>query len=138
MIIDQINAVPQDYVDTLWWIALSNSCAYSYLYAASNRDFREAFNKLFFYCCCKSHVTFTRKGNAMRRNLAADSIGLRVHIIPGLNIYAQRKDATCTTSYRTGGSGMGSTGSSGSYHHGGGFLSGGAFAKTFQSKSCEL
>lgn len=98
-------------------------------------------NKLFFYCCCKSHVTLQRKGAAMRRSLAADSMGLRVHIIPGLNIYAQRKDATYTTSCRVNNWEMGSAASSGSYHHGGGFgggLSGGAFAKTFSSKSCEL
>ncbi|XP_054157254.1 beta-2 adrenergic receptor-like [Oppia nitens] len=142
MIIDPINRVPQDYLDTMWWIALSNSCTFSYLYAATNRDFREAFNKLFYYCCCKSHVTFARKGAAMRRGLAADSIGLRVHIIPGLNIYAQRKDATCTTSYRTGCTGIGSTGPSAgsSYHSGGfgGFVGGGPFAKAFTAKSCEL
>ncbi|CAG2118478.1 unnamed protein product, partial [Medioppia subpectinata] len=74
MIVDPINRVPQDYLDTMWWIALANSCTFSYLYAATNREFREAFNKLFYYCCCKSHVTFARKGAAMRRGLAADSI----------------------------------------------------------------
>ncbi|CAG2166220.1 unnamed protein product [Oppiella nova] len=142
MIVDPINRVPQDYLDTMWWIALANSCTFSYLYAATNREFREAFNKLFYYCCCKSHVTFARKGAAMRRGLAADSIGLRVHIIPGLNIYAQRKDnATCTTSYRTGCTGMGSSVSSGgsSYHHSGGFGGGfGGFSRAFQTKSSDL
>ena len=145
MIVDPINRVPEEYLDTMWWIALANSCSYSYLYAATNRDFREAFNKLFYYCCCKSHVTFTRKGAAMRRGFAGDPIGLRVHIIPGLNIYAQRKDATCTTSYRTGSSGMsagggGAIGGSSSYHHSGGFMGGGgAFVKSsFPHKSCEL
>ena len=145
MIVDPINRVPEDYLDTMWWVALANSCSYSYVYAATNREFREAFNKLFYYCCCKSHVTFARKGAAMRRGFAGDTIGLRVHIIPGLNIYAQRKDQACTTTYRTGSSGMGpSSGSSGgsSYHHGGGFgggyIGGGAFSKSFQQKTCEL
>ncbi|OTF75083.1 hypothetical protein BLA29_010191, partial [Euroglyphus maynei] len=94
------------------------------MYAATNRDFRDAFNKLFYYCCCKSHVTFSRKGATIRRTVANESMGLRVHIIPGLNIYAQRKDTmsanTATTSYRSGGGG-GFHGSSGGNYSGGGF-----------------
>ena len=107
MAIDPINPLPQHYLDTVWYIALANSCCFSYMYAATNRDFREAFNKLFYYCCCKSHVTFTRKGAAMRRTLANESMGLRVHIIPGLNIYAQRKDTAYAQSFGTTSSGTG-------------------------------
>ena len=98
MVVDPLNPLPQHYLDTAWSVALSNSVCFSYLYAATNRDFREAFNKLFYYCCCKSHVTFARKGNAMRRTVANESHGLRVHIIPGLNIYAQRKETAALAS----------------------------------------
>lgn len=152
MVIDPINPIPQHYLNTVWYIALGNSCCYSYMYAATNRDFREAFNKLFYYCCCKSHVTFTRKGQTMRRTVANESMGLRVHIIPGLNIYAQRKDAT--QSYGHGGHGgggggmFGGHGGGGSSHgtrhgypgHGTGFggHSGAYFHKSTTHKSCEL
>lgn len=77
--------VTQDLLDTCWWLALAHSCIYSYVYAATNFEFREAFLKLFFYCCCKSHVTFQRKGAGPRRMIGSDGRSLRVHIIPGLN-----------------------------------------------------
>ena len=127
MVIDPFKHLPQHYLDTVWYIALGNSCCFSYLYAATNRDFREAFNKLFYYCCCKSHVTFTRKGAAMRRTLANESLGLRVHIIPGLNIYAQRKETGYGANYGAGSSsGYGS--SSGRFGGGGGGSCGGGGA----------
>nr|XP_027205765.1 neuropeptide CCHamide-2 receptor-like [Dermatophagoides pteronyssinus] len=129
MVVDTINPVPQDYLNTVWYIAISNSCSFSYMYAATNRDFRDAFNKLFYYCCCKSHVTFSRKGATIRRTVVNESMGLRVHIIPGLNIYAQRKDTmsgnTATTSYRSGG--YGSSGGGGGGNFGGGSSGGGFF-----------
>ncbi|XP_023219221.1 histamine H2 receptor-like isoform X1 [Centruroides vittatus] len=90
IVISALRPVTINLMDTSWWVAITNSCLYSYVYAATNRDFREAFNKLFYYCCCKSHVTFTRRSRDPRR--AGNGIGLRVHIIPGLNIYAQRKE----------------------------------------------
>ncbi|XP_022241739.1 histamine H2 receptor-like [Limulus polyphemus] len=92
--ISTVRPVAQHLLDSSWWAALSNSCIYSYLYAATNRDFREAFNKLFYYCCCKSHVSFSRRQRPDSRRVEGDSIGLRVHIIPGLNIYAQRKETS--------------------------------------------
>ena len=90
----------------------------------------------------------------MRRTVANESMGLRVHIIPGLNIYAQRKDAT--QSYGHGGHGgsgggggmFGGHGGGGSSHgtrhgypgHGTGFggHSGAYFHKSTTHKSCEL
>ena len=161
MVVDSINPVPQDYLDTVWYIAISNSCSFSYMYAATNRDFRDAFNKLFYYCCCKSHVTFSRKGATIRRTVANESMGLRVHIIPGLNIYAQRKETmssggggggfggntTASTSYRSGGGygsssfGSGGGGFFGSHHGGGGggSHSAGHYSGYYRShKSCEL
>ncbi|XP_023213940.1 melatonin receptor type 1A-like isoform X2 [Centruroides sculpturatus] len=77
-------------ISTSWWVAVTNSCIYSYVYAATNKEFREAFNKLFYYCCCKSHITISRRQRDMHRS--GNGIGLRVHIIPSLNIYAQRKE----------------------------------------------
>ncbi|KAI1289175.1 hypothetical protein HDE_08295 [Halotydeus destructor] len=98
----------QNLLDTCWWTSLTNSVCYSFLYALTNKDFGEAFFKLFYYCCCKSHVSFARKGP---RQLIADyEPRLRYHIIPGFNIYAARGAASGTT----GGYGHGS-------HHGGGF-----------------
>lgn len=121
MVIDPINRVPQQYLDTVWYIALGNSCSYSYLYAVMNRDFREAYNKLFYYFCCKSHVTFTRKGAPIRRPMTGnESMGLRVHIIPGLNIYAQRKDNQAQSSSSYGAMSGGGGGFGGSHWGGGG------------------
>jgi hypothetical protein len=94
-------------ISIAWWFAWTFSCLYSFVYALLNRDFGEAFFKLFFYCCCKSHVTFVRKSFTYRRpsvtnsltanrrrtdlNGSGESYGLRVHIIPGLNM-SQRRD----------------------------------------------
>ncbi|XP_013791116.1 mu-type opioid receptor-like [Limulus polyphemus] len=89
--ISTFRPVSQQLLDNSWWAALSNSCIYSYLYAATNRNFREVFNKLFYYCCCKSHVTFSRRQQVSRQG-EGTGIGLRLHIIPGLNIYAHRKE----------------------------------------------
>lgn len=84
-------SLTQELKDAVWWLATLNCCSCSYIYALTNKDFREAFNKLFYYCCCKSHVTFQRKTPIFRRQLDMDSNGnLRVHIIPGLNVYSNK------------------------------------------------
>lgn len=89
--------VPPHLVDVAWWLALSHSCLYSYVYAATHRTFRVAFNKLFFYCCCKSHVTFSRPSREQRIGGPQGSgVGLRVHIIPAMNIYSAKKDSSQT------------------------------------------
>ncbi|XP_064467230.1 uncharacterized protein LOC135378215 [Ornithodoros turicata] len=82
-------------IDAAWWMALSHSCTYSYIYAATHRTFRVAFAKLFFYCCCKSHVTFSRPSTREQRGgqTPSGSSGLRVHIIPAMNIYSAKKEA---------------------------------------------
>jgi len=85
----------QEFKDLVWWLATLNCCSCSYLYALTNKDFREAFNKLFYYCCCKSHVTFQRKTPIFRRQLDMDSKGnVRVHIIPGMNAYSNKLSAS--------------------------------------------
>lgn len=86
--------VPLHMVDVTWWLALSHSCLYSYVYAATHRTFRVAFNKLFFYCCCKSHVTFSRPSREQRVGTQGSGVGLRVHIIPAMNIYSAKKDSS--------------------------------------------
>lgn len=86
--------VPPHLVDVAWWLALSHSCLYSYVYAATHRTFRVAFNKLFFYCCCKSHVTFSRPSREQRIGPQGSGVGLRVHIIPAMNIYSAKKDSS--------------------------------------------
>lgn len=136
MVVDPINPLPQEYLDTIWYIALANSVCYSYMYACTNREFREAFNKLFYYCCCKSHVTFTRKGPMVRRTPTNETaMGLRVHIIPGLNIYNQRRDTSSATTYRScgmgGGFGAGSSGGGSHYPAGIGIY-------RSKVKTCEL
>lgn len=107
--------LPVNLVTGLWWLALSNGCVHSYTYAATNPHFREAFNKLFYYCCCKSHVSFTRIRRQEAARPAADdgqSQALRVHIIHGMNLYAQRKENTTKFS---GGSGIAMGQKSGAY-----------------------
>lgn len=89
--------LPKNLVNSVWWVSLSNGCVHSYAYAATNPHFREAFNKLFYYCCCKTHVSFSRiRRQEPRGNFNNDdqSQPLKVHIIQGLNLYAQRKENT--------------------------------------------
>lgn len=104
----------QELKDSVWWMATLNCCSCSYVYALTNKDFREAFNKLFYYCCCKSHVTFQRKTPIFRRQLDVDSKGnLRVHIIPGLNVFSSK------LSNGTGGPGYPHASSQQQHPHGG-------------------
>lgn len=125
--------VPLKILNTCWYLALANSCVYSFIYAASNKELAEAFFKLFYYCCCKSHVTWTRKGVGPRRATNTDDgVGLRVHIIPGLNMYAQRRDGQATVSTRVSGSHHYSSYISSTAHTNHGTISGsGPFARSF-------
>ncbi|XP_065205215.1 RYamide receptor-like isoform X2 [Planococcus citri] len=66
------------------WFALSKSCFNNLLYCISNRHFCDAYVKLFHYCCCKTTVTFSRRP---RTDGARPSGDVRVHIIPGYNVY---------------------------------------------------
>lgn len=69
----------------LAWIALSKSCVNNFLYCLTDRHFRSAYINLFHYCCCKTTVTFSRRS---RGELARPSGDVRVHIIPGYNMYS--------------------------------------------------
>jgi hypothetical protein len=60
------------------WIGLSKSCFHNFIYCITNRYFRNAYFKLFNYCCCKTTVSTTR-----RRADVGTRSDVRVHIIPG-------------------------------------------------------
>lgn len=81
------------------WFALTKSCFNNLLYCISNRHFCDAYVKLFHYCCCKTTVTFSRRP---RTDGARPSGDVRVHIIPGYNVYPY-------TSPQRSGSGIGET-----------------------------
>lgn len=69
----------------LAWLALSKSCFNNLVYCAGNRHFRNAYVNLFHYCCCKTTVTFSRRA---RDGATRPSGDVRVHIIPGYNMYS--------------------------------------------------
>lgn len=66
------------------WIASSKSCFNNLLYCFLNRHFCDAYVKLFHYCCCKTTVTFSRRPRTEGIRPSGD---VRVHIIPGYNVY---------------------------------------------------
>jgi hypothetical protein len=68
----------------LAWLAITKSCINSILYCITNRHFRGAYVNLFHYCCCKTTVTFSRR---QRPEGIRPSGDVRVHIIPGYNMY---------------------------------------------------
>ncbi|XP_063240874.1 melatonin receptor type 1B-A-like [Bacillus rossius redtenbacheri] len=69
----------------LAFFALSKSCVNNFLYCVTNRHFRSAYVNLFHYCCCKTTVSFSRR---TRGEPARPSGDVRVHIIPGYNMYS--------------------------------------------------
>nr|XP_034175850.1 RYamide receptor-like [Osmia lignaria]XP_034175851.1 RYamide receptor-like [Osmia lignaria]XP_034175852.1 RYamide receptor-like [Osmia lignaria]XP_034175853.1 RYamide receptor-like [Osmia lignaria] len=64
----------------LAWFALSKSCFNNLLYCVADRHFRNAYVKLFHYCCCKTTVSFSRRPRGDGGRNASD-VRLRVHII---------------------------------------------------------
>lgn len=83
----------------LAWLALGKSCINNFLYCICNRHFRNAYINLFHYCCCKTTVTFSRRS---RGEMARPTGDVRVHIIPGYNMYSYtspqrgRETSKCT------------------------------------------
>lgn len=105
----------------LAWLALSKSCFNNLVYCAGNRHFRNAYVNLFHYCCCKTTVTFSRRA---RDGVSRPSGDVRVHIIPGYNMYSytsptrSRESGSCPLQgrprgARANGGGCGSGGGSG-------------------------
>uniref|UniRef100_A0A1B0GKM6 G-protein coupled receptors family 1 profile domain-containing protein n=2 Tax=Lutzomyia longipalpis TaxID=7200 RepID=A0A1B0GKM6_LUTLO len=67
------------------WFGLSKSCVHNVVYCLTNRHFRSAYVSLFHYCCCKTNVSTVRRTRAEGARPTAD---VRVHIIPGYNMYS--------------------------------------------------
>lgn len=70
---------------TTAWIAFLKSCFHNVIYCISNRHFRNAYVNLFHYCCCKTTVSVSRRQRSEPCRLPSD---VRVHIIPGYNMYS--------------------------------------------------
>lgn len=70
---------------TTAWIGLSKSCFHNVIYCLTNRHFRNAYVNLFHYCCCKTTVSVSRR---QRNEVCRPSSDVRVHIIPGYNMYS--------------------------------------------------
>ncbi|XP_043285808.1 melatonin receptor type 1B-A-like isoform X2 [Venturia canescens] len=64
----------------LAWFALCKSCFNNLLYCVADRHFRNAYVKLFHYCCCKTTVSFSRRPRGEGTRSSGD-VKLRVHII---------------------------------------------------------
>lgn len=62
------------------WIGISRSAITSFLYSATNRNYRRAFAHLFNYCCCKSTLS-SSFGGRHRRDYYRPSCDVRVHIM---------------------------------------------------------
>ncbi|XP_026482223.1 beta-1 adrenergic receptor-like [Ctenocephalides felis] len=95
------NLVPDSALYNTAWLAYSRSCLNPLLYCALDGRFRNAYVNLFHYCCCKTTVSFSRRQRGCGSNSGAgDSRGgmesglgrsggdVRVHIIPGYNMYS--------------------------------------------------
>lgn len=76
--------IPDSIFYNFAWLAISKSCVNSILYCILNRHFRGAYVNLFHYCCCKTTVSFSRR---QRPECVRPSGDVRVHIIPGYNMY---------------------------------------------------
>ena len=82
------------------WLPLIAAASSGFLYAV-HRPFRDAYYKLFNYCCCKKTVSIARRGRAdppielygnynASTSRANNEQHVRVHIIPPYNMYTQQ------------------------------------------------
>lgn len=90
------------------WVGMSKSCFYNIIYCLTHRHFRNAYVNLFNYCCCKTSFVATSRrhrtdcgnggggGGAGLAGTGRPASDVRVHIIPGYNMYSytspQRRD----------------------------------------------
>lgn len=88
--IGTVRNVPDSIFYNFAWLAISKSCVNSVLYCIVNKHFRTAYVNLFHYCCCKTTVTFSRR---QRPEGVRPSGDVRVHIIPGYNMYCSPQRA---------------------------------------------
>lgn len=83
---------------TTAWIGLSKSCFHNVIYCITNRHFRNAYVNLFHYCCCKTTVSVSRR---QRNDVCRPSSDVRVHIIPGYNMYSYTSPQRSGNSHST-------------------------------------
>jgi len=102
--VESVRTIPPRLFYNLAWFALSKSCINNFLYCLTNRHFRNAYVNLFHYCCCKTTVSFSRRprGASEVSGPSTRPTGdVRVHIIPGYNMYSytspQRAREVCKT-----------------------------------------
>lgn len=67
------------------WFGFCKSCFHNVIYCFTNNHFRSAYVRLFNYCCCKTTVAQSRRQRGEGCRPTAD---VRVHIIPGYNMYS--------------------------------------------------
>lgn len=73
------------------WIGIIKSCFHNVIYCITNRHFRNAYVNLFHYCCCKTTVSVSRR---QRTDACRPTSDVRVHIIPGYNMYTSPRAYT--------------------------------------------
>lgn len=83
--VQSIETVKPKVLYPLLWVALSRACLNNLLYCMTNRHFRSAYVNLFHYCCCKTTVALSRRPRPEATRPTGD---VRVHIIPGYNMYS--------------------------------------------------
>lgn len=76
---------------TTAWIGIIKSCFHNVIYCITNRHFRNAYVNLFHYCCCKTTVSVSRR---QRNDACRPTSDVRVHIIPGYNMYTSPRAYT--------------------------------------------
>lgn len=90
------STTPQNITDKMFyytaWMGLSKSCFHNIIYCITNSKFRNAYNNLFQYCCCKATVSTARR---RQQDVTRSEVGngVRVHIIPGYNMYVSPQRA---------------------------------------------
>ena len=74
----------------LMWPMILPSCLSSLVNIITNRDFRRCYVQLFHYCCCKTSVALSGRPRESTRA----SSDVRVHIIPGYNMYSAHNEVS--------------------------------------------
>lgn len=111
--IGTVRYIPNRIFYNLAWFALSKSVVNNILYCCTNRHFRNAYVNLFHYCCCKTTVSFSRR---QRGEGCRPSGDVRVHIIPGYNMYTSPQRAGAGGGGGGGGGGCSASGRAMSCH----------------------
>ncbi|KAL2720099.1 histamine H2 receptor-like [Vespula squamosa] len=77
--INTIRPINPHVIYALAWLAFSKSCFNNLLYFMADRHFRNAYVKLFRYCCCKTTVKVKKQRINTDKN--SNDVRLKVHII---------------------------------------------------------